>query len=154
MAQDQTSKDGVLSDVAKKAFEQKATKKKPRASQSSSGGGTRFDLDESQTVASGSAAITAWTVFDCSDHVPSDAKYAVLQCFGRNVSSPTGARDFSCRREDGAIERRVVTTRGTTTSDISVTVCEAHIELTDPKTFEYKTSAMTEYEVLLIGYTT
>lgn len=147
-AQEQTN--SAIEGIGKKALERTHSKERPEEPAK----GVRYDLEESVLVDSSTAATSAWQVFDCSDYVPSTARFAVLQCYGRNISAPTGARDWQARRESGAIVRRCVTLRGTTTSDISVMVCEAHIELTGSKSFEWQADAMTEREIHLIGYLT
>ena len=143
------SPNGVLSDVAKKAFARKREGKKPPEPQ----GGSRFDLEKAETVDSGTAA-TTWAVFDCTDFVPSTARFAVLEAYGRCIDAPTGARLWEARRESDAITRTLIHVRGTTTSDITSQIAEATVELSSEKTFEWQSSAMTERLVRLVGYVT
>lgn len=138
---------GVVSDVAKKAFARKREGKKPAPSQK----GSRFDLEKAETVDSGTGA-TTWAVFDCADFLPVEARFAVLEAYGRCIDAPTGAREWQARREEGAIVRSLVHVRGTTTSDITSMVSEGTVELSSQRTFEWQSSAMTERLVRLVGY--
>lgn len=136
--------------VGQKAFEPRLSKKRPDEPAK----GVRYDLEKAVAVDSTTAASSGWIVFDCTDYVPSEARFAVLEAYGRCIDSPTGARTWKARRESDAIERTLIHVRGTTTSDITSMVSEAHIELSSQKTFEWQSSAMTEREIRLIGYVT
>ena len=125
-----------------------------RSSGSRSGSGDRF-LSETVSVAAATgspASAVSWTTFNAAPYIPGSARGVILQCRGRSIDSPTGEKAVNVRKESGAIELQVVSVRGTTTSDITSMTNQCKCEVTGSRTFDYEITAMTEYDIDLVGY--
>lgn len=145
--------DNVLSDTVRlvKRRNRELSRPDKTTSSSSSSGGTFVFLDEKVELLNGTAAVSTWTSIDVSTYVPSGTKYILLECQGRNITSPTGERKLTARKDSRSIELDLIYTRGTTTSDITAMIAERMVEIGNG-TFEYTTAAMSEYILSLIGY--
>lgn len=152
MRQTSRTTDNVLSDTVRLVKRRNRQLSKPQKTASSSSSGESFTfLDEFVTLVSGSSAVSAWTAVDVSAYVPSGTQFVLLECQGRNITSPTGSRKLSVRKDSQSINLDLIYTRGTTTSDITAMIAERRVEISSGS-FDYKTDAMSEYQLRLIGY--
>lgn len=141
----------VVSDTVRLARQKpRPAKTKPSTSSSSSSGEFKF-LDSKVELVNGSSAVSTWTTVDLSAYIPTSCKRVLLECKGRNITSPTGSRTFEIRADASSIQLSVIYTRGTTTSDITAMIAERTVPVSN-RSFEYTTSAMSEYVISLIGY--
>jgi hypothetical protein len=108
--------------------------------------------EEKVTLVSGAAAVANWTRVDCAPYVPTDATGVVLEVIAFSSTAPSNDRRLQIRREEGYVEyvaaRTIGTTVGDLTSDSNTPICE----LSGDKTFDYKSSAMNDFSIALIGY--
>lgn len=128
----------ILSDSAKLA---KANKElRPERKQKETG----FKFLEQQVLLVDGTGAVGWTRLDLAAYVPS-CTGVILNCFVRKAA-PSG--NFEVRKERGAIEFRAGS--ASDSSSTNQLLCEA----TPDRTIDYKTEAMTEYKLWLLGYYT